>query len=303
MRTLRKMMQLPALMLALTGCLLLAQSASAEMRVVATTPSLGMLANAVGGEHVNVRVLAPADRDVHYLDARPSYMAVMRRADLLLEVGAGLEEGWLPAALRGAANPAINEGRPGHFRAADFLELRESITVSGPNMGHVHADGNPHFTIDPLRMGQLGKALAQRMGELNPAQADNFVRAAENLAQQLEQRAAELASQVEPGQRYVAYHEDLDYLSEWLPVEVIGYLEPVPGIPPTARHLRELSERLQGTQGRVLYALFQPARGANFLRDQIGWSGHPLPLEPAEATLDSYLELMAQWAGAFADSQ
>ncbi len=293
---------LPKICILLLG-VLLALPAAAQMRVVATTPSLGVLAAEIGGDQVSVRVLAPADRDVHYLDARPSYMAAMRRADLLLEVGAGLEEGWLPAALRGAANPTINEGRPGHFRAADFIELRESITVSGPNMGHVHAEGNPHFTIDPLRMAQLGKVFAERLGQLQPEHAGNFARAAEDLAQRLEQRAAELAAQVEPGQRYVSYHEDLDYLSEWLPVEIVGYLEPVPGIPPTARHLRELSESLRGTQGRVLYAVFQPARGANYLRDQINWSGHPLPLEPAEATLDSYLELMAQWAGAFADSQ
>ncbi|TVP91534.1 MAG: zinc ABC transporter substrate-binding protein [Pseudomonadaceae bacterium] len=282
--------------------LVLALPAAAQMRVVATTPSLGMLANAIGGEHVDVRVLAPADRDVHYLDARPSYMAAMRRADLLMEVGAGLEEGWLPAALRGSANPTINEGRPGHFRAADFLELRESITVSGPNMGHVHAEGNPHFTIDPLRMATLAEALAERMGQLQPAQATYFAEQASSLAERLNSEAEQLAARVTPGQRYVAYHEDLDYLSEWLPVEVVGYLEPVPGIPPTARHLRELTSSLSGTDGRVLYAVFQPERGARYLQEQLGWSVYPLPLEPAQPTLDSYLSLLAQWADVFIEN-
>lgn len=279
----------------------LALPAAAQVRVVATTTSLGMLANSVGGDRVQVRVLAPADRDVHSLDARPSYMAAMRRADLLIEVGAGLEEGWLPAALSGAANPTINEGRPGHFRASDYLALRESVTVQGPNMGHVHADGNPHFAIDPLRMAALGKAVAARLGQIDPGSADAYQRAGEELAQRLEHEARQLAQQTAPGQRYVAYHEDLDYLSEWLPVEVVGYLEPVPGIPPTARHLRELTERLHGSRGQALHAVFQSERGARYLQEHLGWSVHTLALEPAEPTLESYLALMAQWAGAFAD--
>lgn len=277
----------------------LALPASAQIRVVATTNSLGMLVNTLGGDRVQVKVLAPSDRDVHYLDARPSYMAAMRRADLLVEVGAGLEEGWLPAALSGAANPAINPGRPGHFRASEYLALRESVTVTGPNIGHVHADGNPHFTLDPLRMARLARALADRLSQLEPEHAEAFASSADELAQRLEREAARLAEQVTPGQRYVSYHEDLDYLSEWLPVEIVGYLEPVPGIPPTARHLSELTERLGGTRGLVIHARFQPDRGARYLEEQLGWPVHALQLEPTEPTFDSYLTLMGQWASAF----
>lgn len=297
-QSLRSTVCISALVLFLS--LVMSMPATAQLRIVATTSSLGMLAHSVGGDRVQVQVLAPVDRDVHYLDARPSYMAAMRRADLLLEIGAGLEEGWLPAALRGSANPRINEGRPGHFRASDHLELRESITVSGPNRGHVHAEGNPHFTIDPLRMAVLGRALALRLGQIDPSHANAFAEAAHELARRLEQHASMLAAELTPGQRFVAYHEDLDYLSEWLPVEVAGYLEPVPGVPPTARHLRELTGRLQGTQGRALYAVFQPERGARYLQEHVGWKAHALPLDPAQPTLDSYLALMAQWAGVFA---
>ena len=119
------------------------------------------------------------------------------------------------------------------------------------------------------------------------------------MADRLNAEAERLAARVRPGQDYVAYHEDLDYLSEWLPVKVVGYLEPVPGIPPTARHLRELTAQLEDTQGHVLFAIFQPERGARYLQERLGWSVNPLPLEPAQPTLDSYLALMAQWAGVF----
>ncbi|MFW5454734.1 metal ABC transporter substrate-binding protein [Thioalkalivibrio sulfidiphilus] len=277
-----------------------AQPQPQPLQVVATTPSLGVLAREVGGDLVEVRVLAPADRDPHYLDARPSFMALLRRADLLLEVGAGLEEGWLPAAVSGAANPVINTGRPGRFRAVDHLGLRPSITVEGPNVGHVHAEGNPHFNLDPLRMSELSLALGERLGALRPEHAGVLQARSEQVSAGLRAHAAALAARIEPGQGFVAYHEDLDYLRDWLPVKGLGYLEPVPGVPPTARHLRALVERLQGHEGRVLHAAYQPGRGGAFLHRHLGWPVHVLSLEPpVDGGLDDYLRLMESWVAPF----
>lgn len=273
-------------------------STAGELNVVATTSSVGALAREIGAEAVSVRVLAPPDRDAHYLDARPSFMAALRRADLLLEMGAGLEEGWLPAAVRGAANPSINSGRPGRFIAAEFLHLRRSITMDEPGMGHVHAEGNPHFNSDPLRMAEVAVALGKRLAELMPERAEHFDTRARQTADQLVQRATELAAQL-PERRIVVYHEDLDYLEEWLPVTVVGYLEPSPGVPPTARHLRRLVEELQNTEGNILHAVFQPDRGARFLEHHLGWPRAAVPLDPPiDAALDGYLELMATWVDA-----
>ncbi|WP_017940919.1 MULTISPECIES: metal ABC transporter substrate-binding protein [unclassified Thioalkalivibrio] len=277
--------------------LLLPSQAAAGLNIVATTSTLGALAREIGGDEAEVRVLAPPDRDAHYLDARPSFMAALRRADMLLEIGAGLEEGWLPAAQRGANNRAINSGQPGHFRSADMIELRRSITLDGPNMGHVHEEGNPHFNADPLRMAQIATALGERMGQLSPDHAAAFMERAERAADRLRNHAETLAEKVAPDQRIVVYHEDLDYLEEWLPVEIVGYLEPAPGIPPTARHLRSLVSDLEGTEGTILYAEFQPPRGAEFLERNLGWSSHAVPLDPpADSSLDGYLDLMTTWA-------
>jgi len=271
-------------------------SAQAEIKVVATTASLGMLAREVGGEHVDVTVLAAPDRDAHYLDARPSFMAALRRADMLVYVGADLEEGWLPAALRGASNPAINRGRDGYFRAADHLELRTSITTEGRNMGHVHAEGNPHFNVDPLRMAELAGHLSERLSRLQPDQADIFSANADHVAETLRSKAASLASGFDQTVNLVVYHEDLDYLEEWLDVSVVGYLEPAPGVPPTARHLKRLASELEGTDGVVMYAEFQPQRGADFLERTLGWSAYAVALEPQPATLAGYVSLMEDWA-------
>jgi len=300
-----RMRLIPAvLMVLLLHVLSAASAASAQtgaLQVVTTTATLGMLAREIGAERVEVRVLAAPDRDPHYLDARPSFMAALRRADLLVAMGAGLEEGWLPAALTGAANPRLNTGRPGHFQAADFLHLRRSITMDGPNLGHVHGEGNPHFQLDPHRIAAVAAPLAARLGDLLPAFREEFDARARLVSTRILEHTATVAAQVEPGQRFVAYHEDIDYLAEWLPVAVAGYLEPLPGIPPTARHLRSLADSLRdGPKGWILHAIYQPSRGADWPAAEIGWSRQMLPMEPpANAQLENYLDLMHVWAGAF----
>jgi zinc/manganese transport system substrate-binding protein len=294
---------IPALLVGLA--LVLAGPVQAQgpvLEVVATTATLGMLAREVGGDQVSVRVLAAPDRDPHALDARPAFMAALRRAGLLLEVGAGLEEGWLPAAVSGAANPRLGAARGGHFRAADHLQLRRSITMDGPNLGHVHAEGNPHFQLDPQRVAALAEPLARRLAGLLPEWETAFHARAMAVRSELLEQAARLGSQVAPGQRFVAYHEDIDYFEEWLPVRVAGYLEPLPGVPPTARHLRSLVDGLSdgGPHGVVLHAAYQPRRGAEYLESQLGWARHALPMEPpVDARLAEYLALMRHWAGIF----
>lgn len=293
---------IPALLAALLLIVLSAGGAHAgALNVVTTTATMGMLAREIGAEKVEVRVLAAPDRDPHYLDARPAFMAALRRADLLVEMGAGLEEGWLPAALTGAANPRLNTGRPGHFRAADFLHLRRSITMDGPNLGHVHGEGNPHFQLDPQRVAAVAGPLAARLGDLLPAYREEFQDRARAVNARILEHAGNVAAQVELGQRFIAYHEDIDYLEEWLPVEVVGYLEPLPGIPPTARHLRSLADSLRdGPEGMILHAVYQPSRGAEWLAAEIGWSRQALPMEPpANGGLEDYLALMQVWADAF----
>jgi len=300
---------------------------ASSFRVVTTTSTLGMLAEEIGGDRVQVRVLAAPDRDAHDLDARPSFMAAVRRADLLIEMGAGLEEGWLPAVTANSANPRVNYGRPGHLRASDFTSLRPSITVEGPNAGHVHEEGNPHFNLDPYRMARVAQVIGRRLGFFFPEQADELEARAEALGQQLRDHAQALAEQVKPDQQFIVYHEDLDYLEEWLPVKSVGYLEPIPGLPPTSSHLRSLVAKHQGSQGRVLYANYQPDRGshlrslvakhqgsqgrvlyanyqpdrgARFLEQHLGWPGFALPLDPPIGSgLQGYLDLMTQWAEAF----
>lgn len=284
--------------------LLAAVTAQAAVNVVATTPAMGMLAETVGGDAVSVRVLAPADRDAHYLQARPSMMAALRGADLVVAVGAELEVGWLPAAIRGANNPGVFPGRIGYFEAAAHVDL---IGVGGPAdraLGDVHPAGNPHLNMDPVRMAQVAHALADRLTRFDSANAEQFRANAEAFELRVEERMPVWRERVMAAPGVVFFHEDADYLAKRLDVPVLGYVEPLPGIPPTARHLRDLVRALEGRDGVVIRAIYHQERGPLFVGEQLDWPVHALPLDPeVGATADDYLALMDRWVDAMAGKQ
>lgn len=290
--------------LTLTLVLLLsAGPAAAALEVVATTPSMGMLARVVGGEAVTVTVLAPPDRDPHYLQARPSMMAALRRADLLVAVGAELEVGWLPAALQGAANPGINPGTPGYFEAAAQVELIEVGLPADRSLGDVHPMGNPHVNLDPARMAQVARALAGRLAALNPGAGPGFHDNAEQFAGEVVRRAPEWRRRADGAPGIVLFHKDINYLAEFLEVPVLGYLEPLPGIPPTARHLRGLVQNLENRRGVILHATYQPARAGRFLSGRLGWPVHAVALEPPlDAGAAEYFALIDRLVAAVVSS-
>jgi len=281
--------------------LLFAVSAAsqAQMNVAATTTSMGMLAREVGGDAVIVTDLSPPDRDAHYLLARPSIMAGVRRAELLISVGAELEVGWLPAAIRGANNRLVYPGQPGYFEAAQYIEL---IEVGGPAdraLGDVHPEGNPHFNLDPVRMGQLALALAEHLGTMMPERSDYFLHNAQHFVQAIDERMPQWQARTEGAIGVLQYHKDANYFAVRFNVPMLGFIEPLPGVPPTARHLRDLVNQMQGQDGIITYMIFQPERGPRFMQDQLGWPLMAMQLEPPlGATADDYFRLIDSWVEA-----
>jgi zinc/manganese transport system substrate-binding protein len=273
--------------------------AAAEVRVVATTSSMAMLVREIGGSAVSITTLAPPDRDPHYLLARPSMMVALRRADLLVAVGAELEVGWLPAAIQGASNPKILPGQSGYFEGAAQIELIETGQVADRSRGDVHPMGNPHYYMDPVRMASVARALAARLGALDPARAEEFTARASAFAKAVDDRASRWRQQASGAPGVVIYHKDANYLAAFLGIPVLGYIEPLPGIPPTASHLRDLVSRLTGQKGVILYNSYHPSEGPAFLSRQLGWKSRQLQLEvPLDATGTTYLNHIDQWVQA-----
>jgi zinc/manganese transport system substrate-binding protein len=286
------------------ACALAAAPARPAVNVVATTSSMGMLASTVGGDAVKITILSPPDRDAHYLLAKPSMMVALRRADLLVAVGAELEVGWLPAALQGASNPRILPGQPGYFEGAAQVDLIEVGQAADRAKGDVHPMGNPHYYMDPERMARVAQALAGRLGALDPADAARFQSNAEAFAKAADERVPAWKQRAAGAPGTVLYHKDANYLTALLGVPILGYVEPLPGIPPTATHLQGLVRSLLGRKGVILHNTFQSPDGPSFIARNLGWKVERLQLEvDLRADGVGYLDHIDRWVTAIASGK
>lgn len=278
---------------------LVAAAAPDKLDVVATSSSGGALVRELGAEQVELTILAPPDRDLHYVQVRPSMIRALRGADLVISLGADLEVGWLPVCIRQAANPRIQPGRPGYFEAAAQVSLLDAGGTADRALGDVHPLGNPHVNMDPARMATIAIALAARLGELDPEHRDDYAERAREFERKVTRRLEAWQGQVNRERPVVLYHLDANYLLERLGVPLLGLLEPVPGVPPSASELRVLSDRARGVTGVILHTPFQPEAPVRALERDIGWPSFRLPLEPPlDADGDGYLEHIDRWVQA-----
>jgi len=237
---------LTATLAAIALSLLWAFPSQAKLNVVASTPDLGSIAREVGGDRIEVTSLAKGTEDPHFVDAKPSFIRVLNQADVLIEGGADLEVGWLPPLVLNARNPQIQLGRPGRIIAGEVIKLLEVPT--GPidrSLGDVHPFGNPHFTLDPVN----GRLIA-RLLKANLKQFEDTIDA----------RLAVWQKQMAPlrGTKVVSYHKSYSYLAERFGLRVVNTIEPKPGIPPSASHVRDLVAQMKA-EG-VALILMEPNR-------------------------------------------
>jgi zinc/manganese transport system substrate-binding protein len=270
--------------------------------VVATSSSGGMLVREIAGERAEIEILAPPNRDLHYLQARPSMMRAVRGADLLVAIGADIELGWLPVTLQQAANPNVLPGQTGYFEFAAQVELVDIGGVADRSLGDVHPLGNPHVYLDPVRMATIARALAEKLAELDPSYAEQFRARAAAFAGTIDAKLPEWRMRLADAPGAVLFHQDANYLLYRFEVPLYGFLEPVPGIPPTASHVRELVDALIDRRGVVLYTTFQPNQAPESLARALNWPTARLPLEPPlDATGSDYIAHIDAWVDALAD--
>lgn len=280
----------------LMGMLAVGTVQAGGLEVVATSTSLGALARTIGAERVQVTVLASPERDLHSLQAKPTMIRALRDADLLVAVGAELEVGWLPVAIASAANRQILPGQPGYFEAAAQVDLLEAGAPADRALGDVHPTGNPHVNMDPVRMARIGTALGERMALLDPAGAERYRANATAFAAAVEQRMAGWQGQLADAPGAVLYHRDALYLLDRFSVPLLGTIEETPGVPPTAKQIKALADRLRGSSGVILYAPYQGAQGPTRLAEDLGWKAHSLTLDPpTDADGTGYLDHIGRW--------
>ena len=245
-----------------TGALLLLSGIGAslppKLSVVTTTPDLAALAREIGGDAVEVRALAKPTEDPHYVDAKPSHIVTLNRADVLIEGGAELELGWLPPLLESARNERIAAGAPGRIVASHGIRMLDVPATFDRSRGDVHALGNPHFLLDPLNVRIITAQIAERFAQVDPAAAAVFTANRKAFETTLDRKLIEWQQQLAPyrGAKIVTYHKDFVYLAERFNLEVVETLEPKPGIAPSPAHLAKVIATMKSAHARVI--LVQP---------------------------------------------
>jgi zinc/manganese transport system substrate-binding protein len=255
------------LVLALAAVALLGSAlpAAAVLKVVATTSEYGALASQLGGARVSVTTIAKPTEDPHFVDARPSQIVALNRADVLVEGGAELEVGWLPPLLEGARNARILAGAPGRVVASEGIQLVDIPAAADRSQGDTHMAGNPHFMLDPLNAKIVAEHLVRVLSALDPEGASTYKT---NLAQfetSLAAKMVEWTAAFKPfnGRPIVTYHPTWRYFGRRFGLVADTYLEPKPGIPPSPPHLAKVMQKMLAEKIHVLLVEpYQPRKTA-----------------------------------------
>jgi zinc/manganese transport system substrate-binding protein len=240
-------MRHPIAIVAALAATLSATAAPAAVDVFACVPEWGALASELGGDKVSVYVASTAKQDPHRIEARPSLIARMRSAEIAVCNGADLEIGWLPVLLRTAGNNKVQVGQPGYFMAAELVPRLEVPARVDRAQGDVHPYGNPHVHLDPRNIQRIGQALAERLAQIDPANAAYYQSRWTDFDARWRKATTSWEAKAAPlkGTKVVPYHRDSSYLINWLGLTEVTTIESKPGVPPSAGQLATLLNRLQ----------------------------------------------------------
>jgi len=239
----------------LAGGLLFASQAQAALNVVTTTEDLAAIAREVGGDKIKVESLSRGYQDPHFVEAKPSFVIKLHSADLLIAVGRELEIGWLPPLVNQARNAKIQPGGEGYFDASQGVKILEIPTGQLTRaMGDVHPQGNPHYWLDPDNGLRIAKGIQKKLASLNPADAAYFAERETAFEKRLAEAQKRWDAQMAPykGTKIVTYHRSWPNFVDRFGLDVIGYVEPRPGIPPSPSHTIDLINDMKAKGVKII---------------------------------------------------
>ncbi len=275
-----------------------------KLKVVATTPDLAAIAREIGGDAVQVTALGKPTEDQHYVDAKPSHIVTLNRADVLIEGGAELELGWLPPLLESARNAKIGAGAPGRIVASRGVRMLEIPATFDRSRGDVHALGNPHFLIDPLNVKIIAGQIASQFAQVDPGSASLYRANLARFNARLDAKLADWRRQLGPfkGAKIVTYHKDFSYLAQRFDLQVVETLEPKPGIAPSPAHLARVIGAMKAANARVILVQpYQNRRTAETVARQTGAVVLDVPQQPgARRNTTTYFDMMDYMVGTLA---
>lgn len=257
---------------ALAGALLAAGRADARVRVVTTIQTFKSITEEIAGEKVEVSALVGESVDPHYVDPKPSYAVTLNKADLLVYVGLDLEKGWLPPLVEQSRNPKIQTGQTGNLDASTAgIQVMDAGGSTSRSQGDIHPMGNPHYWLAPDNALAVARAITDRLKAIDGKNADAYEKGFNAFAAKMDKKRAEWAELAKGlvGVKVVTYHKSWSYLTGWLGMPEVGYVEPKPGVPPDPRHLADLvrEARRQGAK-LVIVESYYPRNTAKAVADK-----------------------------------
>jgi zinc/manganese transport system substrate-binding protein len=299
MRPPSKLPVLVSVVVGLAACLIGVKPAEAKLRVAASIETLADLCRQVGGDRVDVTALSHGYQDPHFVEAKPSLVLTLNRADVLVYVGLDLEIGWLPPLVQQSRNERIQRGQVGNVDASTAIKVEDVPNIPADQLralGDIHPLGNPHYWIPPKNARGIARLLAQRFAEIDAPGASAYQASLAAFERRLDAKEKEWAKLAAPlrGIPIVTYHKSWSYLAGWLGLRELGYIESKPGIPPTASHTGQLIELMRKSNVKlVIVESFYPSNLASFVAE----NGHArLVVAPSDvgatSAIKSYFDLV-----------
>jgi len=267
-----------------------------KLNVATATTDLAALAQEVGGDKISVESIARGYQDPHFVEAKPSFLLKLRQADLLIVVGLQLEIGWLPPLVNQSGNARIQVGAPGYLDASQFAEILDIPTGTVTRaMGDVHPLGNPHYWLDPENGRRIAKGIAGKLGDLDPSNTAYYQERFQDFDKRLAAAEQKWDAEMKPyhGRKVVTYHNSFPNFAKHFSLNVIGYVEPRPGIPPTPSHTIELIGLMKRENCKVILVepYFDLKTPQAIARDTGGIVVQYLPSVGGEKQVTNYFEL------------
>lgn len=250
-----------------------ASVAHAKLNIVASTPDIGAVAKEIGKDKVEVMSIAKPTEDPHFVDAKPSFIVKLNKADMLIDGGLQLELGWLPPLVVGARNKKILTGEKGYLIASAGVPVIEVPTSVDRAMGDVHPLGNPHFMLDPLNGKIVAMHICDRLCQIDAANCNYYKDNLKDFTKRLDQKLSEWQKAMEPfrGIKVVTYHKTFPYFANRFNLNVVGELEPKPGIPPSPTHINSLIPMMKNEGVKlILIEQFRERKVPEFVGAQTG---------------------------------
>ena len=273
-----------------------AARAQGKLNVIASTEDLASIGREIGGDRITIESIARGYQDPHFVEAKPSFILKLMRADVLIVVGRDLEIGWLPPLITQSRNAKVQPGAAGYLDASQAAQILEIPTGQITRaMGDVHPLGNPHYWLDPENGGRIAKEIADRFSQFRPNDRAYFQQQLASFTTRLAEAVKRWTGAMAPykGAKVVTYHRSYPNFTERFGLQVIGYVEPRPGIPPSPGHTLELIEEMKRQQIKII--LMEPyfdQRTPNSIASQTGAQVLVMPTSVGgEKTITDYFKL------------